>query len=1225
MPKLCCFLHPDYTKDENRALTDQCPQCQRQYGFPLVSPPSSIGRYRIVRPIDRGFYSVAYVAESGPFNRRKVIKVAFKQAYDFFGKDFEQECKDHSRIAEGSQHIVGIDDMLLDERVQFGGEEHVCHVAELDFVEGKTLSGVLAASEPVPARTIAQIAIDLFAILRELENKGFRHNDLQPANLIVQALSPESRRADAEDETIRLVAIDLNSASDESKSDPAGERLGDLHWVVKYLKALVARLLSTPDKTTDLEYRLAAILDERASLLSPDSAAQRTPTYDECIEDIRSAIRHVSSPWREQPKLRRFNDAYNAQTLAAWFVPYLIVDLDDRWLTSISTSGPQVVTGMRGCGKTMLLRSLQFHARATLPTQSADREHIFARLRSDRYIGLYASSTRLLDSLGTRADALVAPYVRLFVQYAVEAIRAIRHLREICSDVVVPLAFAKIGDAVASYVKGAEAARNTGSEYELERYLLELMVRLSRGEAEGVEFAGHPSSSFPHLAEAVSSASRIWDNATVFFLLDDVSTRYLEKPGIEQLMSALLFSDPKCAFKLTTEAQTLEMILRSPGQIEKAREGRDYQVFDLGAEVNALIRAKRGNGFVEQVLSQRAKYYAHHPPGVKPSQILADTPLESIAQQVATTSENSSERKKTYYGMSALAGVCVGDIGDVISLYELMLRKSKGGYPIEPQTQSECYQEYCSRRLYDLNRRKGWLKDHALAFADASHTLLMKSEKDFKTKKITKRRLRQYLKLYVRVTAGDAERQFEQLRELIDAGVFVLDGGAHRTKTRDTNPVQQFKLTYRKLYGLSNFIGLSERDRFELSGEDLINWLDNPAQGKDVLLRNLASVDDVAEVEEMETESNDACDSSAKTETPEVRNTRHGAQRLLFGLQDEKVPGTIRPSDELAEIVEQKTPKAARAGLADLGRAGITTVVLGLGFEERTLESARRIRHAVQPKNVILVRYPELGKSDEIRKSLWPALNQSELDYQDTIVAGVDVPHGNTLVDITGLAKPVIFHTVRNALRRNGRVWVCRTRAASYYPLDEDIAAVLDAEVTLNSGQLLESLSKVLTGENRPYSIDSLLLSDSDESRRRVLCTFSSPKHERLLTLLDERSYEAILVMTHQDGSPRAKMAGIAADLAARNYSGTVVESFSSDDLQGVLSYITRNYQDWYVDQGFNFEFGLTGSKLQAVACAAASAAFKISQCWYVRPAAFDPQRFTKGVGATTVFELSLS
>ena len=74
---------------------------------------------------------------------------------------------------------------------------------------------------------------------------------------------------------------------------------------------------------------------------------------------------------------------------------------------------------------------------------------------------------------------------------------------------------------------------------------------------------------------------------------------------------------------------------------------------------------------------------------------------------------------------------------------------------------------------------------------------------------------------------------------IIDAGVFVFAGGSTvpRTKTRDSNPTQQFKLTYRKIYGLVNFIGLAERDRFELSGADLEEWLSEPS--KEILLRNL--------------------------------------------------------------------------------------------------------------------------------------------------------------------------------------------------------------------------------------------------------------------------------------------------------------------------------------------------------------------------------------------------
>lgn len=59
--------------------------------------------------------------------------------------------------------------------------------------------------------------------------------------------------------------------------------------------------------------------------------------------------------------------------------------------------------------------------------------------------------------------------------------------------------------------------------------------------------------------------------------------------------------------------------------------------------------------------------------------------------------------------MTALAALCVGDIGDVISIYEMIF--SRAGrvetIPVDPQVQSACFQEYCSRRLYHLNRRKG--------------------------------------------------------------------------------------------------------------------------------------------------------------------------------------------------------------------------------------------------------------------------------------------------------------------------------------------------------------------------------------------------------------------------------------------------------------------------------------------------------------------------------------
>src|SRR4029079_3639957 len=104
-----------------------------------------------------------------------------------------------------------------------------------------------------------------------------------------------------------------------------------------------------------------------------------------------------------------------------------------------------------------------------------------------------------------------------------------------------------------------------------------------------------------------------------------------------------------------------------------------------------------------------------------------------------------------------------------------------------------------------------------------------------------KRGLRQYTKLYVRVDTGEHfEGVATKLLELLDAGVFVDDGGVPRTKTRDDDPVLQFKLSYRKMLGLASFIGLSDRDRFELSRETLKLWLEHPADAQSILIDSKA-------------------------------------------------------------------------------------------------------------------------------------------------------------------------------------------------------------------------------------------------------------------------------------------------------------------------------------------------------------------------------------------------
>ena len=775
------------------------------------------------------------------------------------------------------------------------------------------------------------------------------------------------------------------------------------------------------------------------------------------------------------------------------------------------------------------------------------------------------------------------------------------------------------------------------SELMLERRLQHLQITLERGESTHTLLA-HPTVAFPHLAEAILSCSPLWAASRIYFLLDDVSTRHLHEEAIRDLISTLMFNNERCAFKVSTEAQTLELVLRSPGLIESTRIGRDYETFDLGASINERLRqdaGRAGKEFIADVLRARARQFPRHPP-IDPPDLLGDAALEEIARTIVSTSKTAPEKKGVYHGLSALAALCVGDIGDVISIYEMILSRSGRAeeLPADPQLQSSVFQEYCSRRLYHLNRRKGELKDFALGFAEAAHELLLQSAAHT-DQSGRPRRLRQYSSLYVRVTSGDEGAQLDRLRELMDAGVFVLDAGpdAPRTKTRDSNPITQFVLTYRKLFGLSNFIGLSQRDRFELSGPDLEEWLAHPERTREILMRNLGGLEDAgstpreAEVEQPPAEQPvDGAPADEAPRTAPAPAASDGVARTrrpltLFEATDNGDEG----SAEIANLARERAPVLTELSIDSLAECGVGPIVLGRGFEERTLASARRLIEYAQPHGALLVSYPLEGHGPEVEETVRGAIPDTEVvDYRAAVADGLPLPPaaGPAVVDITGLAKPLIFDAVRRLLRRDGRVVVAHTGAERHYPLNEDIAPVLEAHEKGDAYTLLDALSGILTGEARPYTFDKLLSTDADDGRRRLLCAAASPKHERLMSLIDERDYNRVDIIVPASDTPRGRLARLAAEVATKDFHSSSIVSLPSDDLDGMLAFIAAHYQRYYAHGNYEFELGLTGSKLHAVACAAACSALRVSQCWYVRPATFDVERFTQGVGASRYFLL---
>jgi hypothetical protein len=1220
MEKYSCFKCPQKSDYSLKKLEDVCPECGQEYGFPLFKHPIKIGNIEIVKPLARGFYGATYVGEIAPFGGikiKRVIKIIPVEIYQLHKKDFKTECEEHLKVSENSNHIVKIDPNIFFENinVEFENNEIInCHVIGMEYIEGSTLKDYLNNKQTLSSRSIAQLAIDLITLLKELRQNEAYHNDLHPGNLLIEELSIPKKRIGELDENIRLVAIDLGSLGQKTKSNDITKRDGDLHWVAKCLNVLSRKITDNSNYYDEKDWRLAFMLEEKADYLKPPIISQKQISYIDLINQIKETFYQHSNPWEDELKLKNFDDSVNAQSLRPWYIPNLFVDQNNNWINSISTKGPQVITGMRGCGKTMLLRALEFHARI-VPQNELERgnkELIINRISEEEvYVGLYVSCVKLLDFNAHDFDdkiEIFEPYSKLFIGYALQAIQTIKHLRHTDSSKVRSDYFVEFATTLSTLIENSTELENVSSEYDLETKLKKYLNSLSDGKSDFI-IRIHPKIAFPQLANSIIKSSEIFYKSYIYFLLDDVSTRYLSDKNILTLVSELLFQDENCAFKFTTEAQTLEMVIKVPGNNQQAKIGRDYTIFDLGSELNRIIHNSHNEGksFIEKILTKRAKYYPFHPKDFTVRYILGDRTLISIAENIVKE-EKASEKKGIYSGLSALTAVCVGDLGDVITLYELMLKRNlKKEFPIPAEIQNACFLELCNSRIYDLNRKDSRFLDFVTSFSDASHHLLVQSA--IRKSKGETKKIRQYTSIFVNISFGDREEQYKKIRDLIDAGIFNFYGGpeASRTNRQGLNPEQQFKLVFRKLYGVNKHIGLSNADRFEISGEELHNWLFNPKEGKNILLRNLNSLTD----DELDEELIEFNLSDEKNNI--IESTLQKSFDFPLELSDEKNKTVPNYDFILNKIPKIKTLKSLPK------KVKFDNIIIGLGFEDSTLESAKRLS-LINICNLIFVEFDELGKRSEIIDIFKnKGFDTSNIIKYKDFLQSINELKGNTICDITGLPKSIIFDTVRKNLNQNNNIYLSYTEPEIEYPLDDEIDNVLNLSNN-NSIELLTKISDLIKGEQGPYSLSNLLPNYTNISEPRVLFSFAPIKHERLYTLLNEREYDKINILVPSGDKPKDKLAQISARFSLTRYNNAIIHQVPIDDINLLLSILAKDYYNYFILNNFPFEIALTGSKFQTVGVAIFASIFKISQCWYVKPEKWDKEKFSKGFGKTLYY-----
>ena len=1204
MPEYTCFLHP---QEKGAALNDVCPCCGEPFGFPLTFPPEEINGKKVLEGHSRGFYGAILVTQHPRTSRKYAAKVIPKATYAAaeqggYGKDFEVEARLHGELS-GVSFVAALEDWGHAE-LTFHGHKIPCSFMEMEYVEGRTLTDLTSDPEPPTPRMVAQIALDLLDFVAEFEQRDIFHNDLHGYNVKVVHLAESEARRRAVHPNIIIKVLDLGSAADKTKSDPEKGRLGDIHWVAQHIIDLLDAYERSGSENPPEEIRLTSQLRRVAQLYSGRDTL-RPPRVQDMREGIEATYRFGFDPWSEPIRLTSIDAHYNAQTLPPHYAPALLYDPGGTWAERLTRLGPQLLTGMRGCGKTMLLRSLEWSARGH-PRDNETPEAVLERLYNDTFLGLFISSSSLLQ--GPRQQPVDLLIHRLFLAFAREAVRNL-HLCELRSIGEVDFgALGAFSNLIQDTIPWYQPPRIRSDAVAVER-AISGALQTPMQDPSLVPYL-NPRNAFDVLTRGVRQLVDTWQNKKLLFLLDDVSTRYLRSENVSELLKELSIQSQDFGIVITTEKQTLEMSTPG-GQI--ARQGRDYDQFDLGEEVLARLRGPQGAEFIENVLLRRATV-TDAMPQMSPSRVLGRQPLNDIAVAI----RESPARLPVYRGLEALVGMCVGDIGDVLQLYSRMLsRRSGDRVPLDAVVQDSTIRDFAENKLFALAGHDPWLYSHAVAFAQASHQQLIQSQPA---------RLRQYGEIFVRIEPKQAKQVVPQIIRLVDEGVFVFSGGTSRTKTPRGKPSLLFKLAYRKVLGATNRIPLSARDRFELSGNRLVSWLKEPTA--DAL--QLGTITPPNDASEGPSDMNNGVNKVSRR----TRKARAPHPQFVFSETGHMDGGKGRAAMELPRprlLYEVRTLASGMLAGVDVDWAH-AHVIAAIGFEDRTIGAWQNLLKIARPTGVTLLRYPDPGFAEQ----LVGLLSARNIDFSTrTISAHGTVEQAQTIIsaagdsplviDTTSLTKAQIFSLTQAALVTRRQVWVLHTCAAEYYPPEPDLSKVVDLFDAKDFARGFQCLDGIVAGEVGPFEIVTIGQQFLDPGQPSFMVAFVALKHNRVERLLETTPVErlAAIAPLHTAGAAaaRSRVGKIIADYLAERHGGEVCEVGSLDHDQAYRLLIDL-HRRFALEEGYNFEVALSGTKLQTVGVAMFASTTTPAAVYYSSPTRFDPAKFTRGTGETRVIHL---